>query len=104
MESNLGQRRKGLEEKIPDIRKTLEMVTFLKERKVCSNSNTLCGNWMLTGFKGSATDALEEEPEPLKTNFELNDTLWAEATIKETGSVYLWLGVCIDIYPLVPRY
>ena len=34
MESNLGQRRKGLEEKIPDIRKTLEMVTFLKERKV----------------------------------------------------------------------
>ena len=34
MESNLGQRRKGLEEKIPDIRKTLEMTTFLKERKV----------------------------------------------------------------------
>jgi len=39
MESNLGQRRKGLEEKIPDMKKTLEMVTFLKERKVCSNSN-----------------------------------------------------------------
>jgi len=35
MENNLGQRRKGLEEKIPDMRKTLEMVTFLKERKVC---------------------------------------------------------------------
>lgn len=51
---------------------------------------------MLIGFKGSTPDALgeEEEPEPLKTNFELNDTLWAEATIKETGSVYLWLGVC----------
>ena len=38
MESNLGQRRKGLEEKIPDMKKTLEMVTFLKERKVCSSS------------------------------------------------------------------
>ena len=61
---------------------------------------------MLIGFKGSTSDALEEveEPEPLKTNFELNDTLWAEATIKETGSVYLWLGVRIVIYPLVPRY
>jgi hypothetical protein len=59
---------------------------------------------MLIGLKISASDALEEEPEPLKTNFELNDTLWAEATIKETGSVYLWLGVCIHIYPLIPRY
>jgi len=59
---------------------------------------------MLIGFKDSASDALEEESEPLKTNFELNDTLWAEATIKETGSVYLWLGVCIDIDPLVPCY
>jgi hypothetical protein len=35
MESNLGQRRKGLEENTPEIRKTLEMATFLKERKVC---------------------------------------------------------------------
>lgn len=60
---------------------------------------------MLIGFKDSASDAPKEDPEPLKTNFELNDTLWAEATIKETGSVYLWLGVCFNtIYPLIPRY
>jgi shikimate kinase len=34
MESSLGQRRKGLEEKIPDIKKTLSMVELLKSRKV----------------------------------------------------------------------
>lgn len=34
MELNLTQRRKGLEEKIPDIKKTLAMVQFLQERRV----------------------------------------------------------------------
>ena len=33
MESNLSQRRKGLEEKIPDIKKTLAMVQLLQQRK-----------------------------------------------------------------------
>jgi hypothetical protein len=40
MEANLGQRRKGLEEKIPDIKKTLTMVELLKSRKVCSINTT----------------------------------------------------------------
>ena len=35
MELNLTQRRKGLEEKIPDIKKTLSMVRFLQTRRVC---------------------------------------------------------------------
>jgi uncharacterized protein YPO0396 len=34
MDANLTQRRKGLEDKIPDIRKTLHMVEFLQERRV----------------------------------------------------------------------
>ena len=34
MENNLNQRRSGLEEKIPDIKKTLAMVEFLQERRV----------------------------------------------------------------------
>ena len=34
MDANLTQRRRGLEEKIPDIRKTLQMVEFLNERRV----------------------------------------------------------------------
>ena len=35
MDSNLTQRRQSLEEKIPDIKKTLDMVEYLQERKVC---------------------------------------------------------------------
>lgn len=36
----------------------------------------------------------EEPKKPLKTTFELNDTLFAEAELEETDTVYLWLGVC----------
>ena len=35
MDHNLTQRRQSLEEKIPDIRKTLAMVEYLQERRVC---------------------------------------------------------------------
>ena len=31
---------------------------------------------------------------PLTTTFELNDTLYAEAQLEDTDTVYLWLGVC----------
>ena len=30
---------------------------------------------------------------PIKTTFELNDTLYAEAELEDTDTVYLWLGV-----------
>ncbi|KAI8646748.1 Prefoldin subunit-domain-containing protein [Parasitella parasitica] len=58
--------RKVLEEKIPEIEKTIAMVDLLTEKK--------------------------ESQEPLYTDFELNDTLYAKAKIEATGSVYLWLG------------
>jgi hypothetical protein len=58
--------------------------------------------WMQEG-KSKATeeedvlDDLEEEDDgpkkPLKTTFELNDTLYAEAELEDTDTVYLWLGV-----------
>ena len=44
-------------------------------------------------------DELEDEdehggkPVPIKTTFELADTLYAEAELEETDTVYLWLGV-----------
>ncbi|KAI9029579.1 Prefoldin subunit-domain-containing protein [Phycomyces nitens] len=58
--------RKVLEEKIPEIEKTLAMVGFLTEKQ--------------------ASD------EPVYTDFELNDTLYAQAKLEATNSVYLWLG------------
>lgn len=34
MDANMTQRRRGLEDKIPDIKKTLNMVEYLQERRV----------------------------------------------------------------------
>ncbi|KAF7728356.1 hypothetical protein EC973_006297 [Apophysomyces ossiformis] len=69
MEINLLQRRKVLEEKIPEIEKTIAMINFLIEKK--------------------------EEDEPIHSDFELNDTLYAQAKIEASGTVYLWLGVSV---------
>ncbi|CAG8035324.1 unnamed protein product [Penicillium olsonii] len=79
MEVNAQRRGQGLREKIPDIRKTLEMVRFLVLRK---ESNTEAD---------------------LETNFELNDTLYARASISpaDAEEVYLWLGANVMLaYPL----
>ncbi len=77
MELNTAQRRRGLEEKIPDIRKTLQMVTFLKEKK--------------------------DDPESIETTFELNDTLFAKAKLDPVDTVHLWLGVSSVTTPFALR-
>ncbi|KAI4260868.1 MAG: hypothetical protein LQ352_000023 [Teloschistes flavicans] len=75
MEVNTQRRAAGLKEKIPDIRKTLDMVQFLKSRK--------------------------PESDPLETTFELNETLFARAEIPPTDEVYLWLGANVMLsYPV----
>ncbi|OJJ72724.1 hypothetical protein ASPBRDRAFT_42448 [Aspergillus brasiliensis CBS 101740] len=79
MEVNTQRRGQGLRDKIPDIKKTLEMVRFLKLRR------------------DGASD------KPLETNFELNDTLYARATVSpaDTEEVYLWLGANVMLaYPI----
>ena len=35
----------------------------------------------------------ENSQKPLKTTFELNDTLYAEAELDDSDTVFLWLGV-----------
>ena len=42
------------------------------------------------------TDA-EDFKKPLKTTFELNDTLFAEAELEDSDTVFLWLGVRFSI-------
>ncbi|RAH76442.1 Prefoldin, subunit 3 [Aspergillus japonicus CBS 114.51] len=77
MEVNTTKRAAGLRDKIPDITKTLETVRFLSARK--------------------SSDA------PLQTNFELNDTLYARATVApaDADEVYLWLGANVMLaYPI----
>ncbi|KAK9653300.1 peptide chain release factor 1, variant 2 [Aspergillus fumigatus] len=79
MELNTQRRAAGLREKIPDIKKTLDVVRFLKMQKETNSSSTL------------------------ETSFELNDTLYARAQISpaDTDEVYLWLGANVMLaYPI----
>jgi prefoldin subunit 5 len=81
MEMNTQRRAAGLKDKIPDIRKTLETVQFLLQR-------------------GAGGDG---EKKSFDTTFELNDTLYAKATIdgNNTDEVYLWLGANVMLaYPI----
>ncbi|KAJ2686750.1 hypothetical protein GGH99_003408 [Coemansia sp. RSA 1285] len=66
MENSKLQQRVSLEQKIPEIKKSLDLVKYL------------------AGKRGSGT--------PVKTLFEVNDTLYAHATIPPTDTVNLWLG------------
>ncbi|KAJ1794671.1 hypothetical protein LPJ59_004482 [Coemansia sp. RSA 2399] len=66
MENSKLQQRASLEQKVPEIKKSLELVRYLY------------------GKRGSE--------EPVETLFEVNDTLYAHATIPPTDTVNLWLG------------
>jgi len=67
MEMNTQQRKKQIVGKLPEIKSNLETVEFLLAKK--------------------------ESNEPVETKFELSDTLFATANIKEKDKVFLWLGV-----------
>lgn len=90
MESSTQKRALGLKDKIPDIRKTLETVQFLKSRDVNPP--------FIRPTSRDTTNSLfaQDDAEPLETSFELNDTLFAKANIEKVNEVYLWLGVRIS--------
>ncbi|KAH8101232.1 Prefoldin subunit 3 [Cristinia sonorae] len=98
MDGNLTTRRRSLEEKIPDIKKTLTMVEFLQERREGKSK------------AGEDGDDLDDEDDlgdevskkPLKTTFELNDTLYAEAELEDTDTVFLWLGANVMLSYKIP--
>ncbi|KAF9261017.1 Prefoldin, subunit 3 [Marasmius fiardii PR-910] len=98
MDANLTQRRQGLEEKIPDIKKTLSMVEYLRDRRE--------GKQAGDDAEDDLEDDLEDEdtstPKRLRTSFELNDTLFAEAELEETDTVYLWLGANVMLSYKIP--
>eukprot|EP00744_Colponema_vietnamica_P011077 GILI01015590.1.p1 GENE.GILI01015590.1~~GILI01015590.1.p1 ORF type:complete len:215 (-),score=51.56 GILI01015590.1:73-672(-) len=72
MESSLVRKKQILKEKLPSIRKTLEMVQHLEKQQ-------------------SSGD------EPLVTNYKLSDNVYAEAKIAGVQSVYLWLGANVMV-------
>ncbi|PPQ77178.1 hypothetical protein CVT24_009881 [Panaeolus cyanescens] len=97
MESSMTQRRTSLEEKIPDIKKTLDMVEYLQDRREGKKTS---------GDDLDDDDDLDDEEDaakkPLKTTFELNDTLYAEAELEDTDTVYLWLGANVMLSYKLP--
>jgi hypothetical protein len=67
MEANLLARKAKLKSKIPDIQKSLDMITVLEAKK--------------------------KAEERIETQFLLSDLLYSRAIIEPTDRVCLWLGV-----------
>lgn len=99
MELSLQQRRKALSTKIPDIQQTLSVVKYLQLRRKKALGEPVEEETADDDDDEDDLDDLDDEEEEekgddkLKTLFELNDTLYAEAEVEETGEVGLWLGV-----------
>ena len=69
IDTSLNRKKAAMKLKLPDIKKALEIVEFLKERSKTPN------------------------PTAITSKFMLCDNLWANASIKnDTGKVCLWLG------------
>ena len=65
--------RQNLKVKLPDIKKTLEMVALLKSRH-------------------------ESDNQAVETNFLVSDNIWAKTTLpNDTGKVGLWLGASVMV-------
>ncbi|KAM0747787.1 Prefoldin, subunit 3 [Meredithblackwellia eburnea MCA 4105] len=75
MESNSLTRKQGLEEKVPELQRTIGMVEMLQKKKGKSD--------------------------PFETTFELSDTLYCKGEVDEVNEVYIWLGANTMLsYPL----
>ena len=88
MESSSLQRRQGLEEKVPELERTIQMVAVLQAKKV-STRGELRRSW----DADPPLSPPQETGEPFDTTFELSDTLFARAEIEQVDEVYIWLGV-----------
>jgi hypothetical protein len=107
MESNSLQRRQGLEEKVPELERTIGMVEMLRRKKVgslVSRSSWLSITWKVK--RGIAANRLfvhdQEAGEPFDTTFELSDTLYATGEVDQVDEVYIWLGVGRRFRYIVP--
>ncbi|CAK7272522.1 peptide chain release factor 1 [Sporothrix epigloea] len=104
MEQNLQRRVAGLDEKLPDIQKTLDTVQFLQTRRPGGVKKAHADEDDDKDSLDSDEDEDEDETdegEAIETTFELNDTLYAKATIPPTDEVHLWLGANVMLsYPI----
>ena len=107
MQQNVERRVVGLREKLPEMKRTLQVVKFLKKkRKQLADQKKENGVGNSSLDEGDDEDSLSEKKtasDEIETTFSLQDTLYAKAIIKpaEIDEVYLWLGANVMVaYPL----
>lgn len=86
MSQNVERRAAGLREKLPEMRKSLDTVKFLRLQKSSTSGNDF-----------------DETSGSIDTTFALQDTLYAHASVdvRNLDEVYLWLGANVMVaYPL----
>ena len=73
MENSFLRERQNLRTKLPDIKKTLEMVALLKQKHASDNKE-------------------------VESNFLVSDNIWSKAKVpNDTGKVGLWLGANVMV-------
>ncbi|KIW11177.1 hypothetical protein PV08_10477 [Exophiala spinifera] len=106
MQQNVDRRAAGLREKLPEMKRTLEVVRFLKKKRASAAAATDDDDDDELDDRGLDEldlDGGKKKGGEIETTFSLQDTLYARATIKpaEIDEVYLWLGANVMVaYPL----
>ena len=104
MQQNVERRALGLKEKLPEMKRTLQVVKFLRKKRKALAEKKDEADAEEDGSE--AEDDLGDKKPPsdvIETTFSLQDTLYAKAIIKpaEIDDVYLWLGANVMVaYPL----
>ncbi len=105
MQQNVERRSIGLKEKLPEMKRTLQVVKFLRKKRR-DLAEKKANNGVEELNLDEDNDSLDEHKpasDELETTFSLQDTLYAKAVIKpaEVDEVYLWLGANVMVaYPL----
>lgn len=88
MEQNQLAKRNKLNTQIPDIQNNLEVLRFLKEKKVCLTTHLLP---QLINTK------LQAKNSEFETSYQLDFHVYSRATVVPTDNVGLWLGVSVHL-------
>lgn len=100
MQQNVERRAVGLREKLPEMKRTLEVVKFLKKKRKAIVDQQ---REQADPEEENELDDARPTSDEIETTFSLQDTLYAKATIKPASisEVYLWLGANVMVaYPL----
>lgn len=103
MQQNVERRGAGLREKLPEMKRTLEVVKFLKKKRKDIADRKANGGEEEDDDLDDPDSMNKPASDEIETTFSLQDTLYAKAKIKpaEIDDVYLWLGANVMVaYPL----